>query len=490
MYFDFIIIGSGLAGLNFALNAAKKGCVLIITKSKIYEGSTWLAQGGIAAVFGPSDNFKKHILDTMKAGCFHNDRKAVEYIIKKAPAAIKKLQKLGVRFDPGKKGLPALNLEGGHSENRIVHCEDHTGQSIEEALVKRVKANKKIMVMENVLAKDLIVRSGRCYGVQILVKKRIHNIFGGNIIMACGGLGQVYERTTNPEIATGDGIAIAYRAGCKMKDLEFIQFHPTALKNGKKPYFLISETLRGSGAKLLNSKGQRFMVKIHPLAELAPRDIVSRAVFGEEKRGPVFLDARSIGEKEFILKFPTIYNKLCAAGIDPQKETIPITPVAHYSCGGIATNLKGQTNIKHLYAFGETACTGLHGANRLASNSLLEALVLTEQVPPLPVEKTVHIMNFNTPVFKKQNSSAQIRKKSRRIMWQKTGIIRKHEDLKLALQQLAALQKKLPPPTDRESTITTNILTTAILITSSALKRKKSLGCHFILTKTALTRQP
>ena len=478
MHYDYIIIGSGLAGLNFARSAAKKGTVLIITKGRLYEGSTWLAQGGIAAVFGPGDSYSKHITDTLEAGAFHNNRKVVEFIVRKASSAIKKLQQLGVKFDSGTAGKPALNLEGGHSDNRIVHCGDHTGKSIEEALLKKVRANRKITVLEKALAKDLLVKNGTCYGVQIINKNRIRNLFGGCVVLATGGLGQVYKRTTNPLIATGDGIAMAYRAGCKLADLEFIQFHPTALKRGKNPYFLISETLRGHGAKLVNCKGKHLMAGMHSLADLAPRDIISRVIFEEEKRAPVYLDARSIGKKEFTRSFPSIYKKLLAEGIDPQKKPIPVTPVAHYSCGGIATDLKGRTNINGLYAFGEVACTGLHGANRLASNSLLEALVLTETIPS--PGKFSDYPKFKTSESKPQKQSIQIRKRIQKNMWEKVGIIRSHNGLKNALKQLLSMQKKLPSPTDYESTITNNILTAALLITKAALKRQKSLGCHYL----------
>jgi len=479
MNYDFIIVGSGIAGLNAALNASVKGKTLVITKKKLKASNTWYAQGGIAAAISSKDSVEKHIRDTLKAGSFHNNRKTVAFIIKSAPAAIKKLGRLGVKFDSA-RNIIALNKEGGHSEKRIVHKGDHTGRSIEEALIKAVLSQKNISIEENSLCSKLLVKGGKCFGVQILKKNKFRNIYGNIVILATGGLGQVYAKTTNPEIATGDGIAMASEAHCKIEDLEFIQFHPTALDQKTPPQFLLSETLRGEGAKLLNNKGQRFMLKIHPLAELAARDIISKAIYEEEKFGPVYLDMRIIPKKEFKKKFPQIFKKLSELGIETTNTPVPVTAVAHYSCGGVATNLKGQTSTRNLLAVGEVACTGLHGANRLASNSLLEAFVMSEQITWARTKANKVIPNFPLPSFKKQRSTTQVRKQIQKIMWGEAGIVRTKKGLTEAILELTNLRKKLPPATDTQSIQTKNVLVTALLIAKAALKRKKSLGCHII----------
>lgn len=286
MNYNCIIIGSGLAGLNCALHAAKQGTVLIISKNSLQSSNTWLAQGGFAAAMDKADNPQKHIKDTLVAGSFHNDKKAVEFIVKNAPLIVKDLIAVGMPFNKGKNGVLALKREGGHGMHRIVHYLDHTGQKVAETLINKVRQNKKITILEDAFAADLLVKNKVCCGVRVIYKNTFMNFFGSNVVLATGGLGQIYSRTTNPVTATGDGIALAHKAGCRMQDLEFIQFHPTALNKGKSPLFLLSETLRGHGAKLLDKNGKRFMVGIHALEELAPRDIVSRVMFAEEKKEP------------------------------------------------------------------------------------------------------------------------------------------------------------------------------------------------------------
>lgn len=391
---DFIVIGSGLAGLTSSIILSKYGKVLLATKGKLSDGSTNWAQGGIACVVEERDSWKKHMEDTLVAGVYHNDKKAVELLVKSAANAIDWLSQQGVVFEKI-KGKFKAGREGGHSYNRIIHASDFTGKEIEMTLVGKVKKNKNIIIWENTFAKKLLVDRKKCFGVEVVgpvsrVSQSGHPLhttycFAKRIILATGGLGQIYEWTTNPYVATGDGIAMAYRAGAKLEDMEFIQFHPTALADGKSPLFLISEAVRGEGAYLVKETGERFMGDYDGRMELAPRDIVARAIFAEQKKGfEVCLDIRH-KEKEFLQKrFSNIYKKLKKRGFDLAKDLIPVTPAAHFSCGGIVTDLYGRTNIKNLFAFGEVAATGVHGANRLASNSLLESVVF-----PLQLEKVI-----------------------------------------------------------------------------------------------------
>lgn len=364
--YQYIIVGSGLAGLTCALTLEKSGSVLLISKSKVIDCATNLAQGGIAAVISPEDNFTSHIQDTLIAGAFHNQKKTVEILVNEGPEAIRWLQQQGVVFDknPG--------LEAAHSYRRVMRISDFSGREIEKTLVEKIKQSKNIKIVEDCLVTDLLVKNRKCIGV-----KTDKEIFGKYVILATGGLGQIFAYTTNPKVATGDGLAMAYRAGCKVVDLEFIQFHPTALKDNSSPLFLLSESLRGEGAYLVNEKGERF------ISELAPRDILARAIVKEQGNGEVYLDIRHRGEKFIKKRFPNIYHELKRRGFNLVKEKIPITPAAHYSCGGIKVDSYGRTNIANLFAFGEVACTGVHGANRLASNSLLEAVVFPRRLGQL-----------------------------------------------------------------------------------------------------------
>jgi L-aspartate oxidase len=515
--YNCIVVGSGLAGLNCALHSAKFGSVLVISKNRLKDSNSWLAQGGIAAAVGATDDVKKHVHDTLVAGCFHNDKRVVGVILEGAPTVVKELLDVGMPFDRDAGGVLALKREGGHGMNRIVHYRDYTGKKVSETLIKNVRLNKNITVLENAFVTDLLVRGGVCYGVRVIHGNKFKNIFGGNTVLATGGLGQIYSKTTNPFSATGDGIALAYKAGCALKDLEFVQFHPTALnfvsslngvgkgvargfaKGVASPLFLLSETLRGHGAKLLDKNGKRFMVGVHLLAELAPRDILSRVMFAEEKKGPVYLDLR--GVKNLRRDFPMIYAKLKSLKINPAKDLIPATAVAHYSCGGVVTDLKGRVNLKGggdlkgLFAAGEVACTGLHGANRLASNSLLEAAVMGKQVGE-NLERFLSakqnsgkifkdIPDFPLPVLKKQSvaatkSSARIVSKIQDIMWKNVGIVRDLKTLKKTVSEISALIARLPLPTDKSSIRARLLAQTALLVAKAALLRKRSLGCHFI----------
>ncbi len=482
MIYDVVIIGSGLAGLNSALHASKYGRVLVITKAKLLESNSRYAQGGIAAVFQHHDSFQKHIKDTLIAGAYHNDKKAVKYFVEQAPKIITMLQKQGVHFEKTSHGEFLQNQEAGHEYRRIVHAGDHTGLSIMQVVAQKVLADKNITVWENSFAKDLIVNNKTCRGVLAIHKKKYAVVLARRIIIATGGVGQLYEYTTNPAVTTGDGIALAARAGCRIRDMEFIQFHPTAFAEDKSPLFLISETVRGEGAKLLNSKGQRFMTKYHKSAELAPRDVVSRAMYEEQKKGPVYLDIRHKSAQELREKFPTIFKYLKKHGYDLSKDLVPVTPAAHYLCGGIVTNVRGKTNITNLYALGEVTCTGLQGANRLASNSLLEAGVMSEHVmdDPLPQIKKTHSLVPPISDFKMASKKLSLlRKKLQKSMWINVGIIRTRNLLTNAKKQIREIQKQLPENESIEKFELQDMLQTSGMIIEAALKRKKSLGAHY-----------
>lgn len=496
-YFDVIVIGSGIAGLNFALRAAEqKKRVLVITKKSVAEASTNFAQGGIAGVLSKLDNEKKHIRDTLVAGSFHNNKRAVAYMVHHGPSAIARLVSLGVPFAT-EDGKLLLTREGGHTERRIAFVSDFTGQAIEKVLVSKVRKNTFITLLEHTFAADLLVKNKICYGVRILHHRRFYNVYGAIIVLATGGAGQLYENTTNPEISTGDGLAMGGRARCSFQDLEFVQFHPTALKLRGKPPFLISEAVRGEGAFLLNAEGERFMRHYHRLAELAPRDVVSRAIFEEEKKGPVFLDFRH-KDPEFIkTRFPQIYQKLRSFGLDMRKQLIPISPAAHYLCGGIKVNLKGETDIKNLYAFGEVSGTGVHGANRLASNSLLEALVFSDRIIHLSRKSTPHrrgkIPSFSLPLFhhcnrNEKNTVKKLRKKLQQTMWRDVGIVRSKKSLERALVHSEEIETMLNKFRSNEKEVLElkNMVTAAMLITKAALTRRKSLGCHCRNDETTL----
>ncbi len=493
---NFLVIGSGISGLNFALHAAKKGRVLIVTKKKLIDSSTNYAQGGIAAVLDKTDDFKQHVKDTLETGAYHNNKKAVVFMIKNSAAAVHRLMDLGVEFAK-ENGQLKLTQEGGHHHRRIAYVGDYTGKEIERILVKRVKNNKNITIIEDAFALKLITTNKTCFGAQIIHKNKIQIILADQTIVATGGIGQLFEYTTNPPISTGDGIALGIEAGCKTKDLEFIQFHPTALEKNIYPRFLISETVRGEGAKLINSKGEYFMEKLHPLKDLAPRDIVAREIYSQMKNGPVFLDSstKCTGHtKKFLQnRFPQIYKHLLKDGIKMEKNLIPVTPAAHYICGGIVTDLHGRTGIKNLFAFGEVTCTGVHGANRLASNSLLEALVFSNQIiKKLKKSVTKADTKIKSPKLLAKNSRQTktaliLKQEIKHLMWQYAGIIRKRSLIKQeAIPQMQKIITKLfqlsqnKTLTNQTLTETENMAKVGLLILQAANKRKKSLGCHFV----------
>lgn len=498
---DILVLGSGIAGLSFAIKAATLGNVAIVTKAACSESNTRLAQGGIACVWDKSDNFQKHIEDTLIAGDGHCKILAVETVIKNAPNMIRELMELGINFNKANDNSLELGREGGHSNNRIVHINDESGLAVVNVLLQKARSLKNIKFYEHHFAIDLIKKEDVCAGAFVWdIKNKEEILFNSRLtILATGGAGKVYEQTTNPEIATGDGFAMAYNIGAKLADMEFVQFHPTSLFHPKANGFLISEALRGFGAELVLHDGKSFMQNYHPSGSLAPRDIVSRAIFSEMQKHNLkclYLDARSLPETELRKKFPSINQKCFELGIDISNDLIPVVPAAHYLCGGVVTDINGLTNINNLYALGEVACTGLHGANRLASNSLLEGLVFAEyafqdiknKLPNIRFKKVIPQYLANN--FGTQKVDGKFVKDLKHqigiLMWKYVGIMRKSIEMKKALLMLKDIGKitdSLLMENNQSSELLElrNIIITAKLITLSALNRSKSLGTHFIL---------
>ncbi len=508
---DYLVIGSGIAGLMFALKAASYGKVTIITKAALDESNTKFAQGGIASVMYPPDYFEKHIEDTLRAGDGLNDEEVVRMVVTQAPERIKELIELGVEFDKKDNGQFELGREGGHSFHRILHHKDNTGQEIELKLIDRVRNHPDIEILENHFALDLITQHHLgypvsycqdnivCFGAyaQDVKTGQIKTFLSKITYLATGGIGNIYQTTTNPSIATGDGIAMAYRAKAKITHMEFVQFHPTALYNpGERPAFLITEALRGFGAKLRNSKGELFMESYHPLGDLAPRDIVARAIDNEMKKHGVdfvFLDATHIPKAELKSHFPHIYEKCLSLGIDISKDMIPVVPAAHYSCGGVKVDHTGKTSIENLYAGGEVAATGLHGANRLASNSLLEAVVFAHN-SALASKDLIKDINYQTEIpdwddegtrlLEEMVLISQEFKELQQIMTNYVGIVRSNLRLHRALKRLEILYHETEEIYER-STINQricelrNAINVGYLITKMALRRKESRGLHY-----------
>ncbi|MDY6843107.1 MAG: L-aspartate oxidase [Thermodesulfobacteriota bacterium] len=511
---DVLVIGSGIAGLSFALQVCEFAKVVIITKKEKVESSTNYAQGGIASVLSEEDSFDLHIKDTLLAGDGLCKEDIVEMVVKKAPQRIEDLVKWGVQFsmtqDKGRQFFD-LGKEGGHSKRRIIHAQDLTGQEVEKILLDRAEENKNITIYENHIAIDLITQSksidkyegkkqsDECYGIYVLDidKKEIHTFLSKITMLATGGSGKVYKYTTNPDIATGDGVAMAYRAGVEIANMEFIQFHPTCLYHPLAKNFLISEAVRGEGGILRLQNGEPFMERYHPMKELAPRDIVARAIDKELKRcgdDYVVLDITYKPKNFIISRFPNIYETCLSLGIDITKEPIPIVPAAHYMCGGVVTNHNGETSIHRLFAVGETASTGLHGANRLASNSLLEALVFSHNAAQKAQEKFQH-NTFTFPQIKSWDPGTAVDMDEtviishnwdeiRRLMWNYVGIVRSNKRLERAKRRITLLQNEI---TDYywDFILTgdllelRNIATVAYLIIESALFRKESRGLHY-----------
>tara|TARA_Y100000766_G_scaffold280703_1_gene290966 strand:+ start:1063 stop:2655 length:1593 start_codon:yes stop_codon:yes gene_type:complete len=511
--YDFLIIGGGIAGLSFALKAADKGKVGLITKEKTSESNTSYAQGGIAGVWNSNDDFEKHIADTLDAGSGLNNTKIVEIVVKEAKERINELIDWGTHFDKNIKGEYDLAKEGGHSENRILHYKDLTGKEIIRALIEQVKDHPNIHVFKNHFALDVITQHHlgekltrknnhiECYGAYVLNKAsdEINTVLAKNVIMATGGAGLVYKSTTNPLIATGDGIAMAYRAKAEVKDMEFVQFHPTSLFNpGAYPSFLISEAVRGFGAILRDQEGRPFMHKYDNRESLAPRDIVARSIDTEMKiHGVEFmnLDCTHLNMKKFKKHFPTIYKKCKSQGIDPAFDFIPVVPAAHYTCGGILVDEYGQSSVKNLFAIGECACTGLHGANRLASNSLLEAIVFSHRAY-LKSSDNLKNKTFknNIPNWDATGTEApeemvlitQSLHEVQGIMSSYVGIVRSDLRLKRALDRLEILYREVEDLYEKTTPSqkiceTRNLINVAYLIIKFASNRKESVGLHYSL---------
>ncbi len=517
---DFLVVGSGIAGLMFALKVADFGTVAIVTKKNAMDSNTNKAQGGIASVFGKLDSFKLHSQDTMVSGDGLCNQDVVSMVVENGPRMINHLTDLGVKFNLNEKQQSLtlesrfdLGREGGHSKNRIVHAQDMTGQEIERVLLTEVEANDRISLFENHMAIDLIISSTRmkrglittrhedsCCGAYVLDQHSgIVKTFRANIsLISTGGAGKVYLYTSNPDIATGDGIAMGYRAGAVVANLEFVQFHPTCLFHPKAKNFLISEAVRGEGGILIDANGKSFMEKYDPQKDLACRDVVARAIDTELKKSgsdSVFLDI-SHKDNDFVKKrFPNLYQKCLDFGIDMTKEPLPVVPAAHYMCGGVVTDMDGRTNINRLYAVGETACTGLHGANRLASNSLLEALVYADsaakqsiidlknmdfsQTPDPPGWDETGTTDSDELIMVSHNWD-----EIRRFMWNYVGIVRSDKRLARAQRRIKNIQNEIREyywnfKVAPDLIELRNIATVAELIIKCALHRKESRGLHY-----------
>jgi len=510
---DFLVLGSGIAGLSFALKTAGHGKVLIVTKNDANDTATWYAQGGIAAVMYNPDTYEKHIQDTLNAGSYLNDEKIVRMTITKSTERVKELIDWGTHFDTESTGKYALAREGGHSEKRVLHYQDKTGAEIQRALIEKVRTHPNIEILENHFSVDLITQHHlgkivrrshpdiQCYGAYVLnpEKNEIITVLAKTTIIATGGAGNVYQTTTNPKIATGDGIAMLYRAKGVVDNMEFIQFHPTSLYNPKeKPSFLITEALRGAGAELKDINGNAFMHRYDDRKSLAPRDIVARAIDNEMKisgSDHVYLDARNIDEAEIMDHFPTIYAKCLSIGINITKDMIPVVPAAHYICGGIKTDENGATSIKNLFASGEVTSTGLHGANRLASNSLLESIVFSHNASLKAIELAKQTnFQFDIPDWNAEGTAmneemiliTQSRKELQGVMSNYVGIVRSELRLKRALDRLEILYRETEDLYEK-SVLTValcelrNMINVAYLITKFAVQRKESVGLHYIV---------
>ncbi len=477
----FLVVGSGVAGLHTARRASSEGDVMVLTKMSLFDSATAYAQGGIAAALGAGDSPELHWKDTLAAGAALCDSKAVEVLVEEGPARVRELHTAGADFDLEPGGSFKLGKEAAHSRRRIVHAHgDQTGAEVARTLIDLVRKTKNITVLEKTRVLDLIVKDGVCRGVRGTKAGAPIEIIADATVLATGGCGQVYRYTTNPRVATGDGYAIAHRAGVRLADMEFVQFHPTALETPENPLALISEAVRGEGAVLLNDAGVRFMVKKHRLAELAPRDIVARAIFREQAKGSrVWLDARKLG-KSFQERFPGIFALCRARGIDPSKDLIPVIPAAHYMMGGIVTDLAGRSSLKRLYACGEVSRTGVHGANRLASNSLLEGLVFAERVARdmSALAKMTGVPRktaWDAPVLADRGAAQVAADDIRSVMWEHAGIDRTAKGLRKCLAVLDEINKRLPVGATEEG----NMIDTARLIAEAALIRKESRGGHF-----------
>lgn len=482
--YDVIIIGAGIAGMAVALSLPSKLKVALVSKESFQESSTYKAQGGMAISLGPEDSIAEHMADTLRVGRGLCYEPAVEATVGEAPAALEFLQSLGTQFNQGKDGL-YLGKEAGHSHNRIVHYYDSTGRYIAETMVKRLEIQQHIDRLEHCFLVDLLTENEQCYGCIVLQSGRLMILRAHAVVMATGGYSGLFARSTNSIAANGDGIAAAYRAGAAIADMEFVQFHPTAFATRSGEIFLLTEALRGEGALLRNAAGERFMLSYHASGELAPRDVVSRAIVAElQSAGQevVYLDARHLGKKYAMDRFPQIYAELWQNGYQMEQDLIPIAPAAHYTIGGIATNLWGQTTIAHLFACGETAATGLHGANRLASNSLLEGVVFGRRV--------AQVINQDFPVNPLMDRTAALEGKRvchrcntatvGGVLDRAAGVVRNGESMNSVLMMLQQTVEDYSSQADgRQKVQEYNAWQLAQLVLTAALLRCESRGTHY-----------
>jgi len=511
---DFLVLGSGIAGLTYALKASELGSVAVVTKKDSAESNTNYAQGGIAAVMSPADSFEAHVADTLVTGDGLCRKDVVEVVVESGPRLIEELIELGVNFtrsnkDDGEKF--DLGREGGHRVNRVVHAQDLTGREVERALLEEISRKPNVTVYENHVAVDLItlgkleqrrVDSDTCFGAYVLDRLRgeVHAFSANVTVITTGGVGKVYLYTSNPDIATGDGVAMAYRAGASVANMEFIQFHPTCLYHPESKNFLISEAVRGEGGELVGSDMKPFMQRYDSRGSLATRDVVARAIDSEMKKTGadcVYLDITNKPAREIMERFPNIYARCLRFGIDMTKEPIPVVPAAHYCCGGVRTGIDAETDIGMLLACGEVACTGLHGANRLASNSLLEALVFADRAalrsrdlleesrsierPELPPWESGRAAHGDEDVVISHNWD-----EVRRCMWDYVGIVRSDKRLSRALRRIQNLQEEINEYywdflITADLIELRNIATVAELIVRSAMGRRESRGLHYMI---------
>ena len=486
--FDYLIVGSGIAGLYAALLAREHGSVCVVTKGSIDECNTKYAQGGIAAAVGQDDDPALHLKDTIEAGAGLVDEEAARILVEAAADRIHDLVNFGVPFD-STDGEVSLGREAAHSRNRIIHAGgDSTGAHIEISLSQLARMSR-ITIKEHLQVEEIVVEGGLAAGLSAL-DARTHSIErfdAGAIILATGGCGQLFRVTTNPDVATGDGIALAYRAGAELMDMEFMQFHPTALRLSGVPIFLISEAVRGEGGVLRNASGGRFMAEYHAKAELAPRDVVARAIVSEMARTDtdrVYLDITHLEPARVTARFPQIYRYCLDHGLDITKQPIPVSPAAHYMMGGVRTNTWGETTLRGLYACGEVACTGVHGANRLASNSLLETVVFAKRI----VQRTLQAAGdvaparadaVDLPAYQQEGGAPPDPPSLQTLMADKVGIVRDGSGLREATTRLAAWSAGAHPPHDRPSHELANMLLAGRLMAEAALRREESRGAHY-----------
>ena len=508
--YDFVVVGTGVSGLSFALEASKYGSVAVITKRASENSNTTWAQGGICCVADDEDSFESHIADTVDAGAGLCDHDVVKTIVESAPSAIEKMVNIGVQFDRNSSGRYELGKEGGHSQRRILHSKDTTGKEISEKLIYSAKQSENIEIFEHHFAIDIITTeklgvsgTNEVAGIYVLNEStgEILTFRSDKVVLCTGGCGRVYLYTTNPDIATGDGLAMAYRAGAEISNMEFIQFHPTCLYHHELKNFLISEAVRGEGGKLIGKDGNEFMHKYDPRGSLAPRDIVARAIDHEIKKTGqpcVYVDIRHKSREYIEERFPNIYKTCLSVNIDPAIDPIPVVPAAHYQCGGVKTDVDGKTSINGLYAIGEVACTGLHGANRLASNSLLEGAVMafravekinTENKKNRPKNKNLIIPDWTSGEAEDVDELVVIYHnwdEIRRLMGDYVSIVRTNKRLKRAATRLLNLRKEVQEfywnfKICSELLELRNLVDTASLVVNCAQRRKESRGLHYTL---------